>query len=653
MSVLTKISTTNIFYYRRLFLILSFFIPFIVYLKTNSPTVSFIDTGELATVCISLGIAHPTGYPLFTLLGKVFSLLPFGQEIYRLNLMCSFISSITILIFYKLLLFILDGLRLNDNDESINEKNNQKDEILTSIVSLASSLILAFSNTFWDTATSLEVYSLHTFFIVSVIFAFLKALDSRNSESNKGYANKYYYLFAFLLGLSFTNHLSTIFLSVGLLYIFFAVNKLNRNSITLLFLMALPFLIGLSVYIYFPIRANNQILSWGYPINLENIYRHISGKQFGVWMFSSTESATKQFTYFLNSYPKEFGYIGLLPTLIGLFSIYIRQKRFFLFTFLLFSFNILYAINYDIHDIDTYFLLAYITTSIWIAAGFIFIVKKLKFNSSLIFIIPLLILFLHFNNNDKSDDYYVEEYTMNVFNSAKPRSIIVSTQWDFWVSASFYYQFVKDIRKDIVVIDKELLRKSWYLRHIKILYPEIYGRLENEFLKYEEELIKFERNTDRYTKPQNETDRQNLLKIQNAFSLLLNGLVDKNIMDYNFYTTFEIEQEKNEKFGKDYFKIPEGLLIRYTKENKYDSTFTEQVFKYSIPKDDDYYHNFIINAYYMSYLNRANYLINNDQLEKAEGLIDHAFNLKPGDKTSINLKSKIKQLKENLGKFEK
>jgi hypothetical protein len=42
---------------------------FLVYLKTLAPSVTFIDSGELAAVACTLGIAHPTGYPLFTLLG--------------------------------------------------------------------------------------------------------------------------------------------------------------------------------------------------------------------------------------------------------------------------------------------------------------------------------------------------------------------------------------------------------------------------------------------------------------------------------------------------------------------------------------------------------------------------------------------------------
>lgn len=64
---------------------------FAVYLKTLAPGVHFIDSGELAAVACTLGIAHPTGYPLFTLIGWLFSNLPIAsEEIVRLNMMSAF-----------------------------------------------------------------------------------------------------------------------------------------------------------------------------------------------------------------------------------------------------------------------------------------------------------------------------------------------------------------------------------------------------------------------------------------------------------------------------------------------------------------------------------------------------------------------------------
>jgi hypothetical protein len=226
----------------------------------------------------------------------------------------------------------------------------------------------------------------------------------------------------------------------------------------------------------------------------------------------------------------------------------------------------------------------------------------------------------------------------------------MSTQWDFWVSASFYYQFVKGMRPDIIVIDKELLRKSWYLRHIRIHYAELYAKCRNEFELYETELLKFEKYTSNYTQPKTEGDKQNLMKIQTTFSNLLNSIISKNIDKYSFYTTSEVEQEKIEKFGKEYNRIPEGLLIRYTKDKDYDSAYKQTDFRFIRTNKSDYYHNFIMEAYFMAYLGRANYLLNINQPENADSLIRKALELKPDDRSALGMLKKAAEIKSRLTK---
>ncbi|MBK8550938.1 MAG: DUF2723 domain-containing protein [Ignavibacteria bacterium] len=229
--------------------ILAFLIPFCVYLITLAPTVTFIDSGELAAVASKLGVAHPTGYPLFTILGRIFTFIPVNEEVYRLNLMCAVISSAAILMFFNLMVFLIKNKNLTDIDN--NETRNISDDIVYNI-SLAAALVLAFSKTFWETANAIEVYSLHSFFLVTNIYLILKACSyNPKDESSMIKKERYWLLYAFVLGLSFTNHLSTIFLSVGSIYLYFAVNGFNKNSFKRILILVIPFLLGFSVYIYF------------------------------------------------------------------------------------------------------------------------------------------------------------------------------------------------------------------------------------------------------------------------------------------------------------------------------------------------------------------------------------------------------------------
>lgn len=632
------------------FTILSFIIPFGVYLKTLAPTVSFIDTGELAAVCVKLGVAHPTGYPLFTLVGRLFTLLPFGDEIFRLNFMCAVASSAALALFFNLLVFILrefDGEIFSGNSKS-EKLAGSLSELSVYAISLSAVLVLGFSATFWNIANSLEVYSFHQFFVIAIIYSMLKAVHETGKKDSR--SDIYWLMFAFLLGLSFANHLSTIFMSLGCLYLYFSVNKFNDVSFKRIALLAIPFLIAFSAYIYFPVRADNSVLSWGYPANWNNFVRHITGKQFSVWMFSSTEVTSKQFKYFVSSYPKEFFYIPLIFAFFGAASLFSRQRKLFYFTLLLFAFNVFYAINYDIHDIDSYFVLAFVVSAVWIAAGVSFFAQKFIKSSLQISVLSLVLavfpLYANYSTNDESNNYFVRDYTQNVFKSAKPDALILSTQWDFFVAASFYFQDIKGERPDITIIDKELLRRSWYIRHIQIRYPGVYERSKPEFESYLVELLKFEKETARYTNPKSDFDRQESAKINTAFMALLNSLVDKNILDRPVYTTFEIENVQAEKFAKDYIRIPEGVLLRVTKNFENYSEYEEPDFVFTLTKEKDYYHSFIMNAYYNSYLSRANFLMNKSKFETAEMLVKKAMEINPNDKTSMQLLSKINQLKE-------
>jgi len=76
--------------FQRFFAELAALIIFIIYLSTLAVTVIHLDAGELATVQATLGIAHPTGYPLYSIIGFIFSKIFFFLDtIYALNLLAA------------------------------------------------------------------------------------------------------------------------------------------------------------------------------------------------------------------------------------------------------------------------------------------------------------------------------------------------------------------------------------------------------------------------------------------------------------------------------------------------------------------------------------------------------------------------------------
>ena len=77
---------------------------------------------------------------------------------------------------------------------------------------------------------------------------------------------------------------------------------------------------------------------------------------------------------------------------------------------------------------------------------------------------------------DASSNYLVEDYTATILANLKPHAIIISYQWDYFVAASYYFQYVKHARDDVTVIDKELLRRSWYYLQMKKNHPALYEK---------------------------------------------------------------------------------------------------------------------------------------------------------------------------------
>lgn len=533
---------------------------FAVYLKTLAPSVTFIDSGELATVACTLGIAHPTGYPLFTLFGWVFSNLPIaGEQILRLNIMAAVFCAAGVFVFFQLTHLLLTTA-------------TKAKEMSALIASVGASLLLGFSETYWSQATSVEVYSLHVLFLSLVLYCFMRATlydegrRGKQAESSALSETKWWMLFAFMLGLSFTNHMTTILLAPGLLYLYFVSRGSGSDSWQRILRMVMPFVIGFSVYLYLPVRAaSGVLLNWGNPVTLERFLWHLSGKQFRVWIFSSTEAAGRQLRYFANSLPHEFAYVGLFLAIIGAFILFRSNRKLAIAVLLLFISCVLYSINYDIHDIDSYFLLAYFCIALWSAFALFRLYEWMqnvaalqsRVGAVLIIAASLAPVGVHYRMNDESSNNLVEDYTKNMFASVKPNALVISYQWDYWVSAAYYFQIVKKYRDDVAVVDKELLRRSWYLLQLQRRYPWLIQRSKPEVEAFTNELYKFEHDL-----PYNPS------VIQSRYVEMISSFISRNIASRPVYVTSEIETEFTGRFQR----VPDGLALRLEADSVFHGT---------------------------------------------------------------------------------
>lgn len=622
---------------------------FIVYMFTLAPSVIQIDTGELAAVQALLGIAHPTGYPLFTMLGYLWTLLPISTStIYELNILAAVWCSGGIVFFVYTVKNILTNISLFIPEQKeivkVSKKNklksskspkdktppiaatvikvdevekfvkSQSDGFAPYFAAIASGLILAFSKTFWVQSTSVEVYSLHIFFIGLILLVLVTAFIKSKSEGK----HSFWYLAAVALSFGFANHMTTLLILPAIAYLYFLTFGFNKASyIRILKMLLIFFPLLILFYSYLPIRAAaNPALNWGNPIDMERILRHISGKQYQVWLFSSFDSAKKQLEYFFTNIINEFS-INLLLAVVGMIVSYISARRFFFFSIILFISTVAYSINYDINDIDSYFILAYFALSLFAVFGIIKVFMWLhhhKLNNKLAGIVIIAFIgvhtFLTFEEVDQSRIYVFEDYTKEVLASVDKNSIVFSYQWDYFISASYYFQFVEDYRKDIIVIDKELLRRSWYYNQLETNYPGIISSLQptvNQFLKA---LQPFERSEN--------FDAQIL---ETLFQKIMKDLVSVNYDAKSFYIAPELFEQEMQK-GQ--FTLPEGFILvpdifffKVQKGNKY-LPAKDPEFTIRFPKKLNHYHKTIENIVGSMLIRRAMYEMQFDKVERAQ-----------------------------------
>ncbi len=612
---------------------------FLVYLVTMAPTIIQIDSGELTTVQALAGIAHPTGYPLFTMIGYIFSKIPMPfSTAFQLNILAALWCSLGVGLFVYTSKFILDNLDKFSGIKKTAAKTAKKSkkgekvkktetissipETIKYIASAGGGILLGLSKTFWFQSTSVEVYSMHIFLISLIILCLVKAYTFSGERKPASIKNPWMILAA-VLALGFANHMTTLLILPGIAFLYFIKEKSNLASIKqILFMLLLFFPLLFIFYSYLPIRASqNPPVNWGNPVDLERIMRHISGKQYQVWLFSSTAAAKKQLSYFVNNLPAEFTFT-LIISLIGLFVSFFRARRLSLFLIITFISTVAYSINYDINDIDSYFLLAYIALAYFAVFGIIKIYEivsngryKTAAAAGLIILLTAGEFFINYEEVNQRDTYTFEDYTKALLSSTDQNSIIFSYLWDYCVSPSYYFQYVEGFRKDVAVIDKELLRRSWYYNQLETDHPKIIAGVRTDVDLFKNALQPFERD-----------EKYNSNLLESLYRKLMTDLVASNADHRSFYFPPEIAENelRNGQFNlpEGYTYVPDVLLFKVVKAGNEYIPAADPDFHIRFPEYGNRYTDFIQNLAGSVLASRALYELRFNKTDRAKVYID-------------------------------
>src|SRR5262245_60054533 len=157
------------------------------YALTLSPTVAWVnegeDSGDLLVASATLGIPHPTGYPLFVLLGRVAGFLPLGSLAFRINLVAAVAGAVSV---YFIARYVL-------------EVAPRAASAGAALAAAGAALTYAFSRGAWSQSVLAEVYSLNAAFLAAILWALARAERTGSA--------RHLALAAYLLGLGLTNHL--------------------------------------------------------------------------------------------------------------------------------------------------------------------------------------------------------------------------------------------------------------------------------------------------------------------------------------------------------------------------------------------------------------------------------------------------------------
>ena len=169
---------------------------FLVYFFTMAPTVSFWDCGEFIATSYILGVPHPPGSPLYLIIGRIFSMLPFSPDIaFRVNLISPLVSSLAVMLLYLVIVKFASHWRGGIQSKS--------DAIIAFGGALVGSLTFAFTDSHWFNAVEAEVYALSTFFTVIVAWLILHWAERAEQPGHE----RYILIIAYMIGLATGIHI--------------------------------------------------------------------------------------------------------------------------------------------------------------------------------------------------------------------------------------------------------------------------------------------------------------------------------------------------------------------------------------------------------------------------------------------------------------
>jgi len=434
----------------------------VLYFLMAAPSLGWRDAPEFAVTSYTLGIAHPAGFPTYSLLTKALTFLPLGSIPFRVTLFSVFAAVCCLYILYRLV--ELTASEAGGEDAAVSS---------AAWAAAATTIVFGLTRTVWGDATGTEVYILNLLFLGIVLYAGLR-WSSEDKDS-------WLYAAGFLYGLAAGNHGSVAFYLPAFLVYFFLKSRKDtwRRFILLIFF----FLAGFSVYIYLPLRSlANPTIDWGNPETWSGFWRHVTDRKDSGFHFKEVREGVRFFDYawvFLSQKtPGFFWPLGLPLVIIGFWRMLRSNFALAVSLSLITLINLLFFIRWVL---TSAFLPAYFCVAIFWGVGLAWLLRRFRLPGGAavraVLIGVLCIVFiggvwLQLPTQNRSDAFLPLELFREDYEAMAPDAVsLTAILW-------FHHRAFQDIfrqREDIVVMGlSDFVRPEYFNRVTQERFPRVF-----------------------------------------------------------------------------------------------------------------------------------------------------------------------------------
>jgi transmembrane protein TMEM260 (protein O-mannosyltransferase) len=662
-----------------------FLVALVVYSLTLAPTVTPTDSGELILAAYGLGVAHPPGVPLWVMLAHLASLVPVGNVAVRINfssglfaaLACAMLTLVVSELLITASCFAGRRRRNKPARQGSNMECSNAGGLSVFAPAVGAGLLMAFSRTLWAYATITEVYALNALLVLVVFFLVVRwrrrIIETRtNSSAAATTPDTCIYAAALVFGLAMGVHHVTVALTLpAIAVVVYRTEGLKFfTSRRLLYAALISIGALILVYSYLPWAASRSpAMNWGNPRSLQEIWWHITGRQYRVFFTFSSAAMGAQFIEFCRMALREFGFAWLPLTLFlavaGLASAYKRDRTVFWFLLLILLADLAYSLSYEIaEDKDAYYLPAFISIAIAAGLGIRWLIQLAASRRSpmwtpsvaaaiAIVLTSATAFAANWPFNNRRHYFIADDYVENLFSTIAPNGLLLTQDWQV-ASPMLYAQEIEQRRPDVKVVDINLLRRSWYFDYLTHAHPDLMERSREKIDPYFELLKQWEQDPGAFARNQELTQR-----ISMAFLDMIQSIVRNEIKVAPVYITNDV-LVANQTNGyltrwipQTYQLVPQGLVFNLATDQSFhepsDPHFqmrglADGTVRY---EKDDVINAKVLPAYTRMLTNRGRYLAVFNQPERAIVAFKEALALDP------NLPEAQQGLAESTAKLRK